>query len=42
MGVVVDRDVDVGRFTSGQARFLEFHRDQVFHQANRKVRSSHR
>ncbi len=30
MGVVVDRDVDVGAFTSGQARFLEFHRDQVF------------
>lgn len=37
MGVVVDRDVDVGRFTAGQARFLEFHRDQVFHQAQRRA-----
>jgi putative restriction endonuclease len=30
MGVPVDRDVDLGAFTSGQARFLEFHRDSVF------------
>lgn len=30
MGVVVDRTVDVGTFTSGQSRFLEFHREQVF------------
>jgi len=30
MGVAVDRDVDVGSFTRGQQRFLEFHRDQVF------------
>jgi hypothetical protein len=30
MGVAVDRHVDVGRFTAGQSRFLEFHRDAVF------------
>jgi hypothetical protein len=30
MGVPTGRDVDVGDFTQGQARFLEFLRDQVF------------
>lgn len=30
MGVSVDRDVDVGRFTPEQSRFLEYHRDAVF------------
>jgi hypothetical protein len=30
MGVAVDRTVDVGSFTSGQKRFLEYHRDRVF------------
>ncbi len=30
MGVAVDRSVDVGTFTNGQARFLEYHRDRVF------------
>lgn len=30
MGVPVDREVNVGRFTPGQGRFLEFHRDLVF------------
>ncbi len=30
MGVPVDRDADVGTFTSGQSHFLEFHRDAVF------------
>jgi HNH endonuclease len=37
MGIVVGREVDVGRFTAGQAKFLEFHRDQVFHRANRRA-----
>jgi hypothetical protein len=30
MGVPVDGDFDAGSFSAGQARFLEFHRDQVF------------
>lgn len=30
MGVRLDKDVNVGRFKPGQARFLEFHRDAVF------------
>ena len=30
MGVPVDRDVEVGAFSSGQRRFLEHHRDLVF------------
>lgn len=30
MGVVVDKPVNVGGFTSGQERFLEHHRDEVF------------
>lgn len=30
MGVAVDREVDVGEFSAGQARFLEYHRHQVF------------
>jgi len=30
MGVATDRIVDVGRFTSGQSSFLEYHRDEVF------------
>lgn len=30
MGVPVDRKLNVGTFTSGQSRFLEFHRDQIF------------
>jgi hypothetical protein len=30
MGVPVDRELNVGGFTSGQARFLEYHRDSVF------------
>lgn len=34
MGVAVDRRVEVGGFTSGQARFLEYHRDAVFLRAN--------
>jgi hypothetical protein len=38
MGVDVDREVDVGSFTRGQARFLEFHRDQVFLQSRRRPR----
>lgn len=30
MGVPVDRDIDVGTFTPGQERYLEYHRDAVF------------
>ncbi len=30
MGVAVERPLNVGRFTSAQARYLEFHRDAVF------------
>ncbi|MEB2346231.1 MAG: HNH endonuclease [Deltaproteobacteria bacterium] len=30
MGVPVDRELESGPFSSGQCRFLEFHRDQVF------------
>lgn len=30
MGVAVDRELSVGRFTSRQGQFLEFHRDAVF------------
>jgi putative restriction endonuclease len=30
MGVPVDREVEVGGFTAGQAKYLEFHRDQVW------------
>ncbi|MFN7942460.1 MAG: HNH endonuclease [Thermoanaerobaculia bacterium] len=30
MGVPVDRELDVGAFTAGQAHYLEFHRDAVF------------
>ncbi len=30
MGVEVEKELDVGRFTSGQERYLEFHRDAVF------------
>lgn len=30
MGVKVDQELNVGSFTSEQARFLEFHRDAVF------------
>ncbi|NOT30267.1 MAG: HNH endonuclease [Planctomycetes bacterium] len=30
MGVPIDRDVDVGRFSEQQAGFLEYHRDEVF------------
>lgn len=30
MGVAVDRDQHVGSFTAGQARYLEYHRDEVF------------
>jgi putative restriction endonuclease len=30
MGIPTGRDIDVGGFTQGQNRFLEFHRDQVF------------
>lgn len=30
MGIDVDREVTVGRFTSRQDRYLEFHRDAVF------------
>jgi len=30
MGVVVDREVDVGAFSGGQRRYLEFHRDRVW------------
>lgn len=37
MGVPVDRDFDVGRFSAGQLRFLEFHRDQVFLQARARA-----
>jgi len=33
MGVNTDREIDVGPFTSGQRRFLAFHRDAVFLQA---------
>lgn len=30
MGVDAEKDIDVGRFTAGQERYLEFHRDAVF------------
>ncbi|MFO1053825.1 MAG: HNH endonuclease [Planctomycetota bacterium] len=30
MGVNTEREIDVGRFTDSQARYLEFHRDAVF------------
>jgi len=33
MGVVVDREIEVGRFTARQNVFLEYHRDAVFLQA---------
>lgn len=35
MGVPVDREVDVGVFTEGQRRYLEFHRDSVWLAARR-------
>lgn len=34
MGVPTDRITNVGSFTSGQKRYLEFHRESVFLQAN--------
>jgi hypothetical protein len=34
MGVVATENVNVGAFSSGQSRFLEFHRDAVFLQAH--------
>ncbi|HSQ01514.1 MAG TPA: HNH endonuclease [Candidatus Dormibacteraeota bacterium] len=37
MGVPVDRTVDGGRFTNGQARFLEYHRDRVFLRAQVRI-----
>lgn len=37
MGIAVDRDFDAGRFTTTQQQFLEFHRDEVFLQARRRV-----
>ena len=33
MGVRVDTEVNVGTFSSGQRRFLEFHRERVFLEA---------
>ncbi len=30
MGIDVDRGVNVGAFSEGQRRYLEFHREQVF------------
>lgn len=37
MGVAVDQSVNVGQFSEGQRRYLEFHRDDVFLEArNRK------
>ena len=30
MGVRIDKEVDVGRFTEGQSHFLQYHRDAVF------------
>ncbi|NIV20215.1 MAG: hypothetical protein GWN54_06205 [Gammaproteobacteria bacterium] len=30
MGVRTDEPVNVGRFSEGQRRFLEFHRENVF------------
>ncbi|MGH8414733.1 MAG: HNH endonuclease [Gammaproteobacteria bacterium] len=35
MGVPADRPVNVGQFSSGQRRFLDFHRDSVFLQSKR-------
>ncbi|MEO8275820.1 MAG: HNH endonuclease signature motif containing protein [Thermoanaerobaculia bacterium] len=37
MGVPVDQEIDVGPFSSGQAKFLEFHRDQVWLKAQRQA-----
>jgi hypothetical protein len=37
MGVPVDGDLDVGNFSAGQRRFLEFHRDKVFLQAQARA-----
>lgn len=37
MGVQVERELNVGSFTSGQSQFLEYHRDMVFLRA--RVRS---
>jgi hypothetical protein len=37
MGVDADRDVDVGTFTLGQRRFLDFHRDAVFLRAQMRA-----
>ncbi len=34
MGVPVSGDVNVGAFSSGQKRFLEFHRERVFLEAD--------
>jgi len=36
MGVPVGQLVNVGRFTEGQRRYLEFHRESVFLQAVRR------
>jgi len=30
MGVAIDRELDVGGFSAGQSKYLEFHRDQVW------------
>ncbi len=34
MGVPVDRALDVGTFSRGQSRFLDYHREAVFLRAN--------
>ncbi|MFN0008545.1 MAG: HNH endonuclease [Planctomycetota bacterium] len=36
MGVAVDRAIEVGKFTQGQRRFLEYHRDAVYLKAHVK------
>lgn len=36
MGVPVGQRVNVGKFTDGQRRYLEFHRESVFLKANRR------
>lgn len=37
MGVETDRRVDVGRFSQGQKDYLDYHRDQVFLQAQVRI-----
>ena len=36
MGIDTEKTINVGNFTSGQKQFLDFHRNAVLLQANRR------